>query len=97
MVNTASVFAHVDDDGSAFLSFDVDYSDIDSLEPPEETLLSAVEYLENQFFLTEDADKLLEQLDSEADRQRRPRKIGSIRFDDENILSVSFSLPQNLN
>jgi len=95
------VYAHVAGDGMAHCSFGARMPTVDDLEPPAETSLSTLEWIEGQFFQTEWADDVIERLVPEP--RREPLgvdkcEVGTLTVDPPSgrILDVSFEEPEHV-
>lgn len=92
MTYESEIYVHLAEDGAIFCSFNRDYGEIDDLEPPENTMFSTLEYVENRFFQSDGSDELIEMLEPESERKGEPARVGEIRYDDEKILNLEFDL-----
>jgi len=73
------------------------FDQVDQLQPPEDTVFSPLEYVENQLYQEDKFEDLLDSVPSEDIRAvgANPPRVGTIRYKDGVIEDVEFDLPSD--
>ncbi|MFU1780228.1 hypothetical protein ACM16X_02480 [Haloarcula japonica] len=90
----SGIYAHVDDAGFVFASYDPDFSVVEGLETPEDSELSTLEYVEAQFLKSDYSEELIDQLFEEGSRVDDPSQVGVMEYDENQIYSVEIDIPE---
>lgn len=89
----SGVYVHKAIDGNHHCSYDLDYTAVDALETPEETLLSPLEYVEGQYLQQEGSEGLIQAIPDEGEREAEPPRVGTMYFEDGRIEELDWDLP----
>lgn len=88
----AAIYAHMASDGLAHCSYDVPFETIELLNNP--TMVSTVEYVEFSFYEEDWSDALLNQLPEETGRKGDPPRVGTLTYEDGEVVSLEFKDPR---
>jgi len=91
----SGIYLHLGSDGKPHCSYDIDFGEVEQLEPPEDTMFSTLEYVENQLYHEDDLDQLLNQVATEEIRAvgAEPPQVGTLYYEDGEITELKFDLP----
>ena len=89
-MNETGVYAHVDEDGFVFCSYDDSFEEVEVLEPPKDTVKSTLEYVEGRFFQEDGSDELIEDLVAEGGREDEPPRVGTLRYEDGEMVELEY-------
>lgn len=84
-------------DGNPHCSYDLDFEEVDRLEPPEDTVRSTLEYVESQVFAEDGYEDLLDSVPTEEIRavDVPPPQVGTLYYEDGRVEDVEVDLPEN--
>jgi len=94
-LNESGIYLHLGSDGKPHCSYDLDFGEVEQLEPPEDTMFSTLEYVENQLYMEDGLDHLLNQVATEEIRAvgAEPPQVGTLYYQDGEIDELDFDLP----
>lgn len=93
-METTGIYAHIAEDGFVHASYDAPFTVVQNLEPPEDTIMSTLEYVEKEFFHADGSDDLIDELMPESDRVDEPPQVGELHYEDGQIYEVNINVEE---